>query len=633
MFELRKTITVNGVSFDMILVEGDKFNIGPKEIELEDFYMAEIPVTQELYMAVMKTSRTCSYNMMPKNFDYLNPDHGIRYYLADTVRYKNETDEERQKRLDRKWREKQERESRESREQDRITKLIKSLPVNNISWLECIEFIKKLNTLTGLNFALPSFEQWYFAAIGGIKSRGYKFAGSDDANAVGHFYKLSKREFTPGVYVMTGECDKSKARKPASCWYESPKHYKPNELGLYDMSGLVNEWLDRPGRVIGGSFNSDPDKVSRNSKFGYCDYQMAESNFYYTPFAPVYTEPEYPFMKYSIANPGSLIGMRLILAKEQKQYAIPQRRQFISEVIDAERILIHTIFEHAELGVVRSVVAYKVKERITDNRLLDSPNTAFCRFRGNIYNVFVCPQYLNGFEGHCFENFTSRRKFVSYCKDIFTALLISLKEKGFNLLIQDNLGLNLDDHKSFMRVTPASIDIGMKQKLYCYLETALATKQVFTTSPKISDDIFIIEIKDTYQVARIKDIDEEWIYSVNNTPVIKKKKVRMILSCFCDFNGNANDFSGVMYSEKFQTKGIVRFMRENIIKYNQRINDEDFDNSVRVNRLFGKPNKGGLYEYENLESLGKYVIQDERFYILPQIVYNEWKKSFKDFKS
>lgn len=625
MFELRKTITVNGVSFDMILVEGDKFNIGSKEIELEDYYMAEIPVTQELYMAVMKTSCTCSYNMMPENFDYLDPNKQL--HIIHLVR--QESVEEYQKRLDREWREQSER---ESKERDRIHKLSKGLPVNNISWLECIEFIKKLNLLTGLNFALPSFEQWYFAAIGGIKSKGYNFAGSDDANAVGHFYKLSKKEFIPGVYVMTGECDKSKARKPASCWHESPKHYKPNELGLYDMSGLVNEWLDTPGKVIGGSFNSDPDKVSRNSKFGYCDYQMAESYLYHTPLAPVYTEPEYPFMKYFIANPGRLIGMRLILAKEQKQYAIPQRRQFISVVTDAERILIHTIFGHAKLGAVRSVVAYKVKERTIENRLLDSPHTAFSRFRGNIYNVFVCPQNLNGFVGHCFEDFTSRRKFVSYCKDIFISFLISLKEKDFNLLIQDDLGLNLDNHEYFMRVTPKSIDMGVKKNLYSYLQTALPTKQLFTTSPNISDNMFIIEIKDTYHVARIKDLDEEWIYSVNNTPVIKKKKVRIILSCFCDFNGNANDFSGVMYSDKFQTKGIVRFMRENIIKYNQRINDEDFDNSIRVNRLC-KRNKGGLYEYEYLESLGIYVIQDERFYILPPIVYNEWEKSLKDFKS
>lgn len=202
MFEQRKTITVNGVSFDMILVEGDKFCIGNREVELDDFYMAEIPVTQELYMAVMGPAHTGSYNMMPDNFDYLDPNRGIS--LIQPI-YR-ESVEEHQKRLDREWREKSER---ESKERDRIRKLSALLPINNISWLESIEFIKKLNALTGLCFALPSFEQWYFAASGGVESKGYKFAGSDDANAVGHFHKLSKREFKPTVYVMTGECDKA----------------------------------------------------------------------------------------------------------------------------------------------------------------------------------------------------------------------------------------------------------------------------------------------------------------------------------------------------------------------------------------------------------------------------------------
>lgn len=66
MFERKKTITVNGVSFNMILVEGDKFHIGTEEHEVDDFYMAEFPVTQELFMAVLGTAKSGSYNMMPK---------------------------------------------------------------------------------------------------------------------------------------------------------------------------------------------------------------------------------------------------------------------------------------------------------------------------------------------------------------------------------------------------------------------------------------------------------------------------------------------------------------------------------------------------------------------------------------
>lgn len=93
-----------------------------------------------------------------------------------------------------------------------------NLPVENVSWNDCQEFIRKLNSLTGKNFRLPTEAEWEFAARGGNNSRGYKYSGSNDIGSVAWYSGNSGSKTHP-----IGQ-------------------KSPNELGLYDMSGNVWEW-------------------------------------------------------------------------------------------------------------------------------------------------------------------------------------------------------------------------------------------------------------------------------------------------------------------------------------------------------------------------------------------------------
>ncbi len=91
-------------------------------------------------------------------------------------------------------------------------------PVDTVSWDDIQGFLQKLNAGGG-RYRLPSEAEWEYAARGGSQSRGYEYAGSS----------------TPGAVAWYSE-NSGKRTHPVG-------QKQANELGLYDLSGNVYEWV------------------------------------------------------------------------------------------------------------------------------------------------------------------------------------------------------------------------------------------------------------------------------------------------------------------------------------------------------------------------------------------------------
>jgi formylglycine-generating enzyme required for sulfatase activity len=94
------------------------------------------------------------------------------------------------------------------------------LPVERVTWRECKRFIAKLNIMTGFEFRFPTEAEWEYAARGANKGKRQMFAG------------CGENELIDFVWFDANSGDRT----------HEVRLKKPNELGLYDMSGNINEW-------------------------------------------------------------------------------------------------------------------------------------------------------------------------------------------------------------------------------------------------------------------------------------------------------------------------------------------------------------------------------------------------------
>ena len=180
--------TVNGITFKMIQVQGGEFTIGATKeqideaeddekpahlVSLSTYYIGQTEVTQALWQAVMGS----------------NPSE----FTTNA-----------------------------------------NCPVENVSWDDCQLFITRLNAITGEQFRLPTEAEWEYAARGGEKSMGNKYAGNNNLELVAWYDENSESTTHPV------------AKK------------KANELGVYDMSGNVGEWCHDGYEKYTSAYQSNP---------------------------------------------------------------------------------------------------------------------------------------------------------------------------------------------------------------------------------------------------------------------------------------------------------------------------------------------------------------------------------------
>lgn len=123
------------------------------------------------------------------------------------------------------------------------------------------ETIKKINIVEKVNFDLPTEAQWEFAAKGGVKSKGYKYSGSDNLEDVAWCYATNEG---------SGLCREVKLKLP-------------NELGIYDMTGNMCERVKDSYAPYPSTSQIDP-CVTDGSALIYRGGSFNESGITLTPY-------------------------------------------------------------------------------------------------------------------------------------------------------------------------------------------------------------------------------------------------------------------------------------------------------------------------------------------------------------
>jgi formylglycine-generating enzyme len=142
------------------------------------------------------------------------------------------------------------------------------LPVETVSWYDCVDYCNKRSIKEGLNpyynidkekkdpenknendtvkwsvtintksngYRLPTELEWEYAAGGGQESKSYTYSGSNNVNEVSWYWQNSGNKDLTGFWSSIAiKGNENKSKNIAS--------KKPNELGIYDMSGNVREW-------------------------------------------------------------------------------------------------------------------------------------------------------------------------------------------------------------------------------------------------------------------------------------------------------------------------------------------------------------------------------------------------------
>ena len=195
-------------------------------------------------------------------------------------------------------------------------------PISDVNWYDCQVFIQRLDSLTGMPFRLPTEAEWEFAARGGNNSMGYRFAGGSMVDSVS--WGLSNGGFRKHTVGLK----------------------RPNELGLYDMTGNVSEWcndwyapyqlgtepnpkgpLTGTEKVVrGGSF----DNCQANSHISYRQLQSPKESTQYCGLRLAMTLPNEPTLQV-VEEPMMVKRVKVKNLKIKLVYVAAETPYYISE--------------------------------------------------------------------------------------------------------------------------------------------------------------------------------------------------------------------------------------------------------------------------------------------------------------
>ena len=202
-------------------------------------------------------------------------------------------------------------------------------PITDVSWYDCQVFIHRLDSITGMPFRLPTEAEWEFAARGGNETQGFRFAGGNILDSVS--WGLSNGGFRKHTVGLK----------------------KPNELGLYDMTGNVSEWcsdwyapyyigtepnpkgpITGDNKIVrGGSF----DNCQANSHISYRHYQRPEESMQYCGLRLAMTLPNEPTLQVT-EEPTIVKRVKLKNVKIKLLYVEAEKPYYISEEAITQRV-------------------------------------------------------------------------------------------------------------------------------------------------------------------------------------------------------------------------------------------------------------------------------------------------------